>query len=118
MARLEDDMPIIRFSHVYSKFGNWIPEYAELLRIDVVNIADIPKQLLDYDTRYIDDKGNIKHYQLNFRKGILLLFKMDIGRKFTTIRRFTEKKEVYYRSMEGEIFAVEIEGVQIEMEDE
>jgi hypothetical protein len=75
-----------------------------LVGISVVNIEDLPKEFLIYDTGFFNKKTKkVEYYELP-KKGkfiILMLFTKDDG-VWTTIRRWIQRKEDYYRSLIGQ----------------
>jgi len=105
----------ITFSHKYMKLycmGEWA-RMGKLVRAVLVNLEDLPKDFLEYDTEYIDEKGEVRHYSLP-PKGEYLLLLFCVGHTFlfTTLRsrygKYGDKKE-YYDKMVGKIFDVVIE---------
>ena len=105
-------MPKIEFSHEYLKL-----KYVEngdkalLCGVFKVNLEDLPKLFLDYDTAYADGTGT-KHYPLP-QKGeyLLLLFLCDSAKEpvlFTTLRKWTAEKEEYYKAGVGKPFEVAV----------
>lgn len=72
-----------------------------LLEVINVNLEDLSKYFLDYDT----DGGA---YSLPKNGEYLLLIFQGKSGIFTTIRRRTPQKEQYYRSLIGAIFDVEV----------
>lgn len=100
----------IKFSHRYSKLLNNL-EYitmATLLDVVKLNIEGMSKEFLDYDT----DSGC---FQLP-KKGefMMLIFKKyGTNHLFTTLRRHTPDKYIYYHGAIGKVFDVEfIENVE------
>jgi hypothetical protein len=90
----------IKFSHKYSKLknaGGHPITSAKLLDVIVLQIESLSKHFLSYDT----DNGLFvlpRH-----GKYMMLIFQKPFGCDlFTTIRRWTEEKERYYRSGIGE----------------
>lgn len=95
----------IKFSHNYPKL--WNQEEAKLLDVIKLIAQTLPEELIQYDTYYFDDKKIIRNYKLPDRGFLLQL--IFIGNKaipFCTIRRHTEKKEIYYKSKIGERFNI------------
>jgi len=100
-------MPNIKFSHPYQKLmdcnGEVVKE-AKLLGVFNVDLSDIRKDLIDYDT----DCGV---YQLP-DSGIfmmLLFLKPSLSgghNTFITLRRHTYEKQVYYGKLIGETLDV------------
>lgn len=94
-------MPSIKFSHRYKKLhkallGQALPK-ARLLEIINVRLEDLSHWFIAYDT----DDGE---YELP-KTGdyMMLIFEGESG-IFTTIRRRTDEKEKYYRSLIGNVF--------------
>jgi hypothetical protein len=97
--------PTIKFSHRYPKLvsSGAIDGYAVLLDVIPVNLEELSKPFLDYDTDY-------GRYELP-KKGRYLLLLLESGRGlFTTIRRQTPQKESYYRGLIDETFEVSMSG--------
>lgn len=93
----------IKFSHAYFK----MPEHADpsrLLEVFVVDRSDLHRCFVSHDTK-IKDGGN---YQLPKGKLLVLLLLAESGELWTTIRRFTEEKETYYRSMRCKVFEIDV----------
>jgi hypothetical protein len=66
--------------------------------------------MLDYDTEYWNEDGSdILNYPLPKGQVLVLLFVDDCNKVFTTIRRYTPEKEIYYKSKIGEDFKIKIE---------
>lgn len=102
-------MLTIKFSHPYRKLQDYqgnVIETALLLSVVKIDLENQHPEFLDYDT----DFGL---YQLP-KKGsylMLLFLKRSCGEPqhlFTTLRRFTPQKEIYYTQQVGKIFKVEI----------
>jgi hypothetical protein len=74
----------------------------QLLMIQIVNIEDLHPAFLQYDTEGL--------YPLPTKgKYILLLFKKSRDSNlFTTLRRYTPRKHIYYSAHLGERFDIEI----------
>lgn len=94
----------IKFSHYYPKLytdNGILLSSAQLLQVLVVDLSELSKPFLDYDT----DNGV---YELpNKGKYLLLIYKY--GSLFTTLRRWTEEKEKYYRENIGKTFDIVVE---------
>jgi len=102
----------IKFSHIYKKLldeHNDVIETAKLLHVEVIGLADLQQCFLDYDTdtgAYILPKHGA-YMMLIFLKppdceGVCAT------NLFTTIRRWTQEKEVYYRQQIGHDFKIKI----------
>jgi hypothetical protein len=101
--------PKIKFSHRYSKLirtesskNGYLVKEAKLLEVISVLIKNISKEFLDYDT----DDGK---YELP-KKGnfLMLIFQKSKYDIFTTMRRYTPEKYVYYKLKIGQVFDIEI----------
>ena len=100
-------IPKIRFSHKdYIKFVKKPPNKAKLMQVLRIYKGQIPKELLEYDTR----RDNGKRFFLTGDENtpyIELIFQHPDGWLFTTFRKYTERKfNFYYRNI-GNIFMVE-----------
>ena len=94
----------IRFSHIYQKLldqHNDCIESAKLLDVQIINLENISQEFLNYDT----DNGK---YQLSGRGKHIMLFFLKPREDyvcssdlFTSIRRWSEEKEKYYRGLIG-----------------
>lgn len=104
--------PFIKFSHEYQKLGlvgddGDQVKRAVLLEVIFVKMESLSPQFLNYDT----DFGK---YQLP-KSGdyMLLIFQAFDDLKplglFTTLRRWTQGKDFYYRSLIGQLFDVVIQ---------
>lgn len=117
-------MQPIKFSHTYCKMPPcfWSRDKDRTFLIGMAIVEDVqklPKEFLDWDTAYpVEVKGedgktiyqNIEHYELFKGKGLILtLFTLgEIGEGqimesvWTTIRRWTPDKEIYYKGLVGQ----------------
>ena len=101
----------IKFSHTYVKCiscNNQPVREALLVDVHIVELADLSPSFLEYDTVTI----NGDHYPLPKRgKYMMLIFakpQLGLGSNlFTTLRRWTQEKERYYRSGIGSLVEVE-----------
>ena len=99
-------MNTIKFSHRYQKLGvigNRLgsPYTALLVSVQEINLKDLPKDFLKYDT----DDGK---YELPKSGKYLLLLFLAVGGLFTTLRAaFPERKIDYYKSKIGLLFLKE-----------
>jgi hypothetical protein len=102
-------MPQIKFSHKYQKIlnsHNDVIETATLLQVSIINLEDLSKEFLNYDT----DNGV---YELPKRGKYLMLiflkehedYTTDLN-LFTTLRRHTPEKHKFYMSQIGKVFKV------------
>jgi hypothetical protein len=98
-------MAKIKFSHKrYTKLAIQT-ECARLLQVFIADYSELSKEFIEYDTSYWDEE--VKFYELPKTKLLILLFQdEDNGYLFTTVRRWTPRKEEYYRSLQGEILDV------------
>ena len=101
-------MPIIKFSHQYTKLQNiglhgeiCYPLEMQLLEVFEVQLEELSKEFLTYDT----DNGK---YVLP-KKGLylMLVFRKSTENIVTTLRRHTREKAIYYKKQIGKIFNVE-----------
>lgn len=100
-------MNIIKFAHHYPKLsairGREIItiSQARLLQVLTVDLSDLTAEFLDYDTA-------VGTYKLPTKgKYLLLIFQKPGGVDlFTTLRRWTPKKEQYYTAQTGEKFYI------------
>lgn len=95
-------MKSIRFSNVYSKMPP-NPDPSTLLEVFVVD-DDLHKGFTDYDTQ-ISGGGK---YKLPPGKKLVLLLQTGDGSLWTTIRRFTPDKSVYYMNLRGQKMSIVI----------
>jgi hypothetical protein len=99
----------IKFSHQYRKFvKDELYGTVVLLDVRVVDLKDLSKAFLDYDTFYWTRKGNEGHYPLKEGLYLLLFFRSEYYIGFTTLRSWNEKKEKYNRENIGSEFKVVI----------
>jgi hypothetical protein len=106
-------MKSIKFSHIYTKLldeHNDVIEYATLIDVRRVELSDIHQKFTDYDT----DHGL---YQLPPEGDYLMLTFLKppesdgtcAANLFTTLRRSTKSKYLYYYDAIGETFLIEVE---------
>jgi hypothetical protein len=98
----------IKFSHKYHKLlvPGATAEYIEtaiLLDVVPINLEDVSKAFLDYDT----DAGLFELPKSGIYM-MLIFCKERSWDLFTTLRRWTPDKQTYYRSGIGKIFDIEI----------
>lgn len=101
--------PEIKFSHDYPKLGG--TKQAFLLDVWKMNTKEFSKKFVEYDTIYIED-NTPRQYPLPEGDVLVLIFHgivFNVPGLFTTIRRFTPSKEMYYRNQIGKAFNVIIE---------
>jgi hypothetical protein len=87
----------ILFSHSYLKLPpHWEGKKATLLFVREIELGEQTMWFKDYDTKYMLDSLNFEYYDLPDKgKYLLLLFECE-GTVFTTLRRSTPQKKVYY----------------------
>lgn len=102
----------INFSHEYLKFAGKKPKTGILLHVFLEDSKELSKDFVEYDTAYRDESSNLGFYELPKGKVLVLLFGIIDNSCFTTIRRWTPSKELYYKSSIGEVFDVIIESEQ------
>ena len=97
-------MPEIKFSYDYPKLHN--QTNAKLVKVDCLPLLELPQDLLDYDT--ITETG--ERYVFPFKNSMVLIltFSGDHFIPFTTIRRSTAQKIMYYKGQIGQIFDIKI----------
>jgi hypothetical protein len=75
-----------------------------IVGLSVIDLEKMPVEFIKYDTEYIKRDGkSIEYYDLP-KKGkfmILVLFTKKADCVWTTIRRWTPRKEEYYQSLIG-----------------
>ena len=106
-------LPKIKFSHHYWKLKEVKNgDKAWLLEADKINLEFITPTLREYDTLYFDKEDEKKYYPLPDKGDYLLLLFVIANKQtptlFTTIRRWTPRKSLYYYSKKGTMFQVEI----------
>lgn len=95
-----DVMNQIKFSHNYLKLpSNWQGKKATLLFVREIELGKQTETFLDFDTAFVVESDNqtcFDYYPLPSKgKYLLLLFECE-GTIFTTLRRSTPQKKVYY----------------------
>ncbi|MDZ4726541.1 MAG: hypothetical protein SH817_10305 [Leptospira sp.] len=98
----------IKFSNYYLKFGTLgksIPKFSALIEVLVVNLEDLSESFIDYDTRFIG--GTFKLPKKG--KYLLLIFQNSpFHALFTTLRKWTKRKEDFYKKRRGRLFRLEV----------
>jgi hypothetical protein len=92
----------------------------EIIGVMLSNIKELPEYFLEYDTAYWDKKARLtKHYPFGFDKAIVIfIFSWQedynsVNKKlWTTIRRYTPKKFVYYKGLVGREIEIEMKGIE------
>ena len=98
----------IKFSHKYEKLRGFYPcDPVTLLEVFKSNTTHLSDYFLDYDTIYFEDGKQLK-YPLQEGMEVLVLLFAQGNKLFTTIRRFTENKFIYYETAIGEDFELVI----------
>lgn len=83
----------IKFSHEYVKLYH--QEHAILIAMFKTTKLKLSDMLISYDTIYVED-GVKKYFDIPDGELIYLLFLGDFNIPFSTIRRYTPKKYIYY----------------------
>lgn len=97
----------ITFSHKYNKLCG-ASDTAILLGMQLTIAGSLDEEFLKYDTSYWDFKLGWQNYDLSRLKNVLILFFYSNYSVFTTIRRWTQQKEAFYKSKIGETFEIVI----------
>lgn len=103
-------MRTIKFSHKYYKMPKDISD-TTLYQVFVVKDTELSNVFRGYDTTYENRFGDAREYPIPDGLVLVLLFSsLSDYRDFlwTTILRWTEKKEKLYRSLMGEDVKIEI----------
>jgi hypothetical protein len=80
-----------------------------LIGLECVELDKLPTDFLGYDTTYPID-GREEQYPLPKRGSYMILFLYtESNQVWTTIRRFTQSKHDYYRSIVGQEVKIVIE---------
>jgi len=103
----QDEGNVIKFSKDYRKLPYRGLSNARLLLVLKTHYSELSEGFIKYDTEYLDGSG---YYELPKTALLLLVFTLNSTFPviFTTLRRWTPKKEEYYRSKQGELFKIEI----------
>ena len=97
---------IIKFSHRYDKLPDKVECYTTwLVWVETIDSKDISTYFKYHDTLYLDDLGQ-QSYPLPEGKCLLLIFVTHSSKFFPTIRRWTPRKEAYYKSNINQNFQV------------
>ena len=98
-------MTEIKFSNHYLKLTA-VSGKVKLLQAIKVNFAELSNDFIEYDTKYMSN-GKWEYYKLpKSGFGILLIFKTNNNKIFTTVRRFVEYKWDYYKKNQGNLFDI------------
>ncbi|HMV45176.1 MAG TPA: hypothetical protein PKL30_24320 [Leptospiraceae bacterium] len=96
----------IKFSHEYFKLGNIEQDHpVQLVEVFQKPTEEFSDEFKEYDTAYYDGK-TIANYPLGKGLHLILLFRDSKGNLFTTVRRFTHEKFVYYNNNRGKQFSI------------
>lgn len=100
-------MQKIKFSHKYWKMPIDVDKRpVKLLQVFVVGDSTLSEVFKDYDTKIRNGKN--EHYKLP-RGRLLVLVLWTDGWLWTTVRRWTPRKESYYEGLVGQELQVIIE---------
>ena len=125
-------MKTIRFSHIYHKmpFSDWVPNpdiklKATLLEVFECNKDELSPEFIEYDTSYYEEQrdhvdimegGKVRYSKHNYplpTGKLLILLLQTVNESgahlWTTVRRSTPEKKIYYRSMRGKQFECVVE---------
>lgn len=100
------NVPVIKFSHNYTKFPYDWDSPQTLLDVIPVKLESLGKEFIEYDTHYWNEEGDESHYPLPKKGDYMILFLAgQSGSLWTTIRsqkgRGGLDKLAYYRSLVG-----------------
>jgi hypothetical protein len=103
----------IKFSYEYEKFANIHTDRpVKLVLMLKSNLSDLSKSFIEYDTCIydsVDFETQNEYYKLTSRENLVLFFVDCDYNLFSTVRRFTEDKEKYYRSKIGKEFEIKFD---------
>lgn len=97
----------LKFSHDYEKLPlNWDGTQAVLWMVwHVADMKDFTNRFTSLIKQDIKFRGEDGEYELNFKEGIMLIFHhLNSGKLFSTFRRYTPEKFMYYHSKQTETF--------------
>jgi hypothetical protein len=100
------ERPAIKFSHNYPKLHGQTE--AVLLKIYLVNRDLMTENFIEYDTTFLNSAGEKEQFPLPQNKYMVLVFMGNKYIPFTTARRYTMDKHVYYTGLKGQMFNVVI----------
>lgn len=106
-------MKTIKFTHKYTKHPLNVMDGSEVKLIEVLNskFEELSDTFKEYDTKYYCGG----HYKLPKKGDCLVLLFLGNGailgadELFTTVRRSTPAKEMYYKGLRGQKLGVKIE---------
>lgn len=94
-------MSEIKFSNEYYKIPTISLKGTVLLQVLKTHFNELSEDFIIYDTSYFDvEKRTIRRYPLPKTDLLILLLKTK-DKLWTTIRRWTPRKEIYYRKLMG-----------------
>lgn len=100
--------PIIKFSHRYEKMPKKIGSAfcsTQIVEIRVKEIKELHGIFIEYDTC----KLNGTYYELPKEGKVIIIYMVSTPcNLWTTIRRWTPKKEEYYKSLVGKEVDIEV----------
>ncbi|MCK5138249.1 MAG: hypothetical protein KAQ85_00265 [Thermodesulfovibrionia bacterium] len=106
-------MKTIKFSHRYTKHPNKVRDGSEVILLEVLNskFEELSDTFIEYDTKNFSGEN----YKLPKKGDCLVLLFLgagviwDTGELFTTVRRSTPAKEMYYKGLRGQKLVAKIE---------
>jgi hypothetical protein len=96
----------IKFCRNFEKLSE-IDGNVTLGYVGVIDVERLPRDFVNYDTRYFRD-GHEHFYHIRKRGKVLLLIFTDGVKAFTTLRTWTERDEERYRDRIGERFFIDV----------
>ena len=93
----------IKFSHQYEKMPR--ADCASLLQVFKIHYKDLSEFFIHYDTQIYNSS---LRYDLPKTDLIVLLLRSPMGAIWTTVRRWTPQKEIYYRGIMGQMVQIKI----------
>lgn len=94
----------IKFSHIYKKL--WGQTSAQLINVRLKYASNLHRDLIEYDTTYIDKNSEDKYPLPKKGRLIQLTFIGDKGIPFCTLRPYNPNKFNYYNSLLNNFFEV------------
>ena len=101
-------MKKVKFSHWYFKFPQFRLDETYLLGVSICNLEDLPEYFIDYDTKYVKGLSGGFYPLPEKGKYMILFFFSGSDELWTTIRRWTPRKEKYYKSLIGQRVEIEV----------
>lgn len=100
-------MPEIKFSHKYLKMPKELEDFnTYLIQIFVIDYKELSESFIEYDTTYADS-SSMAQYELPKTK-LLVLLLLTSDHLWTTVRRWTPRKEQYYRGLIGQEIQINV----------